>query len=79
MLIRLIKSISVCVQKERSSLLQELQALKEERTHLQAELDKYRECDPEVIEEMSEYRCNMTVFLKKSVLSFSINQVTQDH
>uniref|UniRef100_A0A8C9X7I0 Meiotic nuclear division protein 1 homolog n=1 Tax=Sander lucioperca TaxID=283035 RepID=A0A8C9X7I0_SANLU len=38
--------------KERSSLLQELQALKEERTHLQAELDKYRECDPEVIEEM---------------------------
>ncbi|XP_078119877.1 meiotic nuclear division protein 1 homolog [Sander vitreus] len=38
--------------KERSSLLQELQALKEERTQLQAELDKYRECDPEVIEEI---------------------------
>ncbi|XP_039654493.1 meiotic nuclear division protein 1 homolog isoform X2 [Perca fluviatilis] len=38
--------------KERSSLLKELQALKEERTQLQAELDKYRECDPEVVEEM---------------------------
>ncbi|GLD72507.1 meiotic nuclear division protein 1 homolog isoform X1, partial [Lates japonicus] len=38
--------------KERSSLLQELQALREERTRLQAELEKYRECDPEVVEEM---------------------------
>lgn len=27
-----------------------------ERTQLKAELEKYRECDPEVIEEMSEYR-----------------------
>ncbi|XP_059199233.1 meiotic nuclear division protein 1 homolog [Centropristis striata] len=38
--------------KDRSSLLKELQALREERTQLQAELDKYRECDPEVVEEM---------------------------
>ncbi|KAI4833442.1 hypothetical protein KUCAC02_016344 [Chaenocephalus aceratus] len=30
----------------------ELQALREERTQLQAELEKYRECDPEVVEEM---------------------------
>ncbi|XP_041789927.1 meiotic nuclear division protein 1 homolog [Chelmon rostratus] len=37
---------------ERSSLLKELKALREERAQLQAELDKYRECDPEVIEEM---------------------------
>ncbi|XP_029360828.1 meiotic nuclear division protein 1 homolog isoform X1 [Echeneis naucrates] len=37
---------------ERSSLLKELQALREEQTQLQAELEKYRECDPEVIEEM---------------------------
>ncbi|KAF3852421.1 hypothetical protein F7725_005776 [Dissostichus mawsoni] len=38
--------------KERGSLLKELQALREERTQLQAELEKYRECDPEVVEEM---------------------------
>ncbi|KAK1885910.1 Meiotic nuclear division protein 1 like [Dissostichus eleginoides] len=38
--------------KERASLLKELQALREERTQLQAELEKYRECDPEVVEEM---------------------------
>uniref|UniRef100_A0A8C3G6Z2 Meiotic nuclear division protein 1 homolog n=1 Tax=Cyclopterus lumpus TaxID=8103 RepID=A0A8C3G6Z2_CYCLU len=37
---------------ERSSLLKELEALREERTQLQAELNKYRECDPEVIEDM---------------------------
>ncbi|XP_068445545.1 meiotic nuclear division protein 1 homolog [Clinocottus analis] len=38
--------------KERSALLKELQALREDRTQLQAELNKYRECDPEVIEDM---------------------------
>ncbi|KAM9363733.1 meiotic nuclear division protein 1 homolog [Symphorus nematophorus] len=38
--------------KERSSLLKELNALREERIQLQAELEKYRECDPEVVEEM---------------------------
>ncbi|TKS68445.1 Meiotic nuclear division protein 1 -like protein [Collichthys lucidus] len=38
--------------KERSALLKQLKALREERTQLQAELEKYRECDPEVIEQM---------------------------
>ncbi|XP_010727843.3 meiotic nuclear division protein 1 homolog [Larimichthys crocea] len=38
--------------KERSSMLKQLKALREERTQLQAELEKYRECDPEVIEQM---------------------------
>ncbi|XP_069023118.1 meiotic nuclear division protein 1 homolog [Embiotoca jacksoni] len=37
--------------KERSALLKELQALRGERTQLQAELEKYRECDPEVVKE----------------------------
>ncbi|CAL1601008.1 unnamed protein product [Knipowitschia caucasica] len=37
---------------KRSALLKELEGLKEERVQLQAELDKYRECDPEVVEEM---------------------------
>ncbi|XP_004066009.3 meiotic nuclear division protein 1 homolog [Oryzias latipes] len=38
--------------KERSSLLKELKALREERAQLQAELDQYRECDPQVVEDM---------------------------
>ncbi|KAM7419550.1 hypothetical protein PAMA_016588 [Pampus argenteus] len=38
--------------KERSSLLKELRALREQRTQQQAELEKYRECDPEVVEEI---------------------------
>ncbi|KAF7667176.1 hypothetical protein LDENG_00072700 [Lucifuga dentata] len=37
---------------ERNTLLKELQALREERTRLHADLQKYRDCDPEVIEEM---------------------------
>uniref|UniRef100_A0A3P9M8U3 Meiotic nuclear division protein 1 homolog n=1 Tax=Oryzias latipes TaxID=8090 RepID=A0A3P9M8U3_ORYLA len=38
--------------KERSSLLKELKALREERAQLQVELDQYRECDPQVVEDM---------------------------
>ncbi|KAL1023492.1 hypothetical protein UPYG_G00041450 [Umbra pygmaea] len=42
----------------RASLMKELQALREEKTHLKAQLEKYRECDPEVIEEIR--RSNVT-------------------
>ncbi|KAM7010222.1 meiotic nuclear division protein 1 homolog [Tautogolabrus adspersus] len=38
--------------KERSSQLKELKALREEKTQLQAELEKYQECDPGVVEEI---------------------------
>ncbi|XP_015232821.1 PREDICTED: meiotic nuclear division protein 1 homolog isoform X1 [Cyprinodon variegatus] len=38
--------------KERSCLLKELQSLRDEQKQLQAELEKYRECDPEVIQEI---------------------------
>eukprot|EP00063_Salmo_salar_P089770 XP_014064605.1 PREDICTED: meiotic nuclear division protein 1 homolog isoform X2 [Salmo salar] len=37
---------------ERATLLKELQALREKSSHLKAKLEKYRECDPGVIEEM---------------------------
>ncbi|XP_061769308.1 meiotic nuclear division protein 1 homolog isoform X2 [Nerophis ophidion] len=37
---------------ERSALLKELQALKDEQIQLHTELDKYKECDPEVVEQM---------------------------
>ncbi|XP_077425856.1 meiotic nuclear division protein 1 homolog isoform X2 [Vanacampus margaritifer] len=39
-------------QKERSAMLTEFQALKDERAQLQTELDKYKECDPQVVEQM---------------------------
>ncbi|XP_056136917.1 meiotic nuclear division protein 1 homolog [Lampris incognitus] len=37
---------------ERTTLLKELQALREEQGQLQTELERHKECDPEVIEEM---------------------------
>lgn len=37
---------------ERDALLKQLRELREERAQLKAELDKYSECDPEVIEEL---------------------------
>lgn len=46
--------MNVFVQEERSSLLRELKDLREERSRLLAQLDKYKDCDPEVVEEMSE-------------------------
>ncbi|KAJ8385186.1 hypothetical protein AAFF_G00192370 [Aldrovandia affinis] len=37
---------------ERATLQKELQSLREQRAQLKAEVDKYRECDPEVVEEI---------------------------
>ncbi|NXU49042.1 MND1 protein, partial [Turnix velox] len=37
---------------ERAALMEELAALRQKKEKLKAELDKYRECDPAVIEEM---------------------------
>lgn len=50
----MLSSGSVHSQKERASLLKELEALRKEKTDLLAELDKYKECDPQVVEEISE-------------------------
>uniref|UniRef100_A0A8B9H7B5 Meiotic nuclear divisions 1 homolog (S. cerevisiae) n=1 Tax=Astyanax mexicanus TaxID=7994 RepID=A0A8B9H7B5_ASTMX len=38
--------------KKRATLQKELQSLKEQRESLRAEVEKYKECDPEVVEEM---------------------------
>uniref|UniRef100_A0A8B9H7D1 Meiotic nuclear divisions 1 homolog (S. cerevisiae) n=1 Tax=Astyanax mexicanus TaxID=7994 RepID=A0A8B9H7D1_ASTMX len=43
-------------QKERATLQKELQSLKEQRESLRAEVEKYKECDPEVVEEMKQIR-----------------------
>ncbi|NWU59782.1 MND1 protein, partial [Dromas ardeola] len=37
---------------ERAALMEELAALRQKKEQLKAEIDKYRECDPDVIEEM---------------------------
>ncbi|XP_039240592.1 meiotic nuclear division protein 1 homolog isoform X3 [Pipra filicauda] len=39
-------------QAERSALMEELAALRQKKEQLKAEIDKYRECDPDVVEEM---------------------------
>lgn len=57
------KNKDLCLQKERSSLLKELKDLREEKSRLLAQLDKYKDCDPEVVEEMSEYRWVSEAFI----------------
>ncbi|NXS91898.1 MND1 protein, partial [Jacana jacana] len=37
---------------ERAALMEELAALRQKKERLKAEIDKYRECDPDVVEEM---------------------------
>ncbi|XP_048797610.1 meiotic nuclear division protein 1 homolog isoform X2 [Lagopus muta] len=37
---------------EREALVKELAALRQEKEQLKAEIEKYRECDPDVVEEM---------------------------
>ncbi|XP_054059241.1 meiotic nuclear division protein 1 homolog isoform X2 [Rissa tridactyla] len=37
---------------ERAALMEELAALRQKKEQLKAEIDKYRECDPDIIEEM---------------------------
>ncbi|KAM9295776.1 meiotic nuclear division protein 1 homolog [Morus bassanus] len=37
---------------ERAALIEELAALRQKKEQLKAEIDKYRECDPDVVEEM---------------------------
>ncbi|KAA0722336.1 Meiotic nuclear division protein 1 -like protein [Triplophysa tibetana] len=40
------------INEEREALLKELGALKDERDQMKAEVEKYKECDPEVVEEI---------------------------
>uniref|UniRef100_A0A663LP36 Meiotic nuclear division protein 1 homolog n=1 Tax=Athene cunicularia TaxID=194338 RepID=A0A663LP36_ATHCN len=37
---------------ERAALIEELAALRQKKEQLKADIDKYRECDPDVVEEM---------------------------
>lgn len=39
-------------QAERAALLEELATLRQRKEQLKTEIDKYRECDPDVVEEM---------------------------
>lgn len=64
----------VFLQEERGSLLKELKDLREERTRLLAQLEKYKDCDPEVVEEMSECR-QFSDVLQKHLILYHINPV----
>ena len=44
----------MCVKEDRAALLRELKDLKEQKLQLKAELEKYKECDPGVVDEMRE-------------------------
>lgn len=39
-------------QAERAALIQELAALRQKKDQLKAEIDKYKECDPDVVEDI---------------------------
>lgn len=42
-------------QAERAALIEELAALRQKKEQLKAEIEKYRECDPDVVEEMRKF------------------------
>ncbi|KAK3523245.1 hypothetical protein QTP86_025071 [Hemibagrus guttatus] len=54
---------------ERAALHKELKSLREQRDALRAELEKYKECDPEVVEEM----CKENVTAKEAVSRWTDN------
>uniref|UniRef100_A0A8D0HDZ2 Meiotic nuclear division protein 1 homolog n=1 Tax=Sphenodon punctatus TaxID=8508 RepID=A0A8D0HDZ2_SPHPU len=43
---------AVCILEERAALLKELAALRQKKEQLKAEIEKYKECDPDVVEEI---------------------------
>lgn len=40
------------MQEERTMLAKELSSLRDQKEQLKAEVEKYKECDPQVVEEM---------------------------
>lgn len=44
-------------QAERAALVKELAALRQKKEQLKAEIEKYRECDPDIVEEMRKLYC----------------------
>lgn len=43
------------MQEERTMLAKELSSLRDQKEQLQAEVEKYRECDPQVVEEIRKF------------------------
>lgn len=43
------------MQEERTILAKELSSLRDQREQLKAEVEKYRECDPQVVEEIRKF------------------------
>lgn len=61
------------MQEERTMLAKELSSLRDQREQLKAEVEKYRECDPQVVEEIRKFISYLEVFLTllmKEILYF---------
>ena len=43
------------MQEERTMLAKELSSLRDQREQLKAEVEKYKECDPQVVEEIRKF------------------------
>lgn len=43
------------MQEERDMLAKELSSLRDQRQELKAEVEKYKECDPQVVEEIRKF------------------------
>lgn len=57
-------------QAERAALTEELAALRKKKEQLKAEIDKYRECDPDVVEEMRKSILFEVNFCMENVFTF---------
>uniref|UniRef100_A0A8D0HD91 Meiotic nuclear divisions 1 n=1 Tax=Sphenodon punctatus TaxID=8508 RepID=A0A8D0HD91_SPHPU len=66
------KSVRRAHDEERAALLKELAALRQKKEQLKAEIEKYKECDPDVVEEICKLIINMRwpmVYYKTGVVS----------
>ncbi|XP_018935333.1 meiotic nuclear division protein 1 homolog isoform X1 [Cyprinus carpio] len=67
------------VNEERENLLKELTALKQQRDQLKAELEKYKECDPEVVEEIRKANITAKEAVSRWTDQISAKSQTQDN
>uniref|UniRef100_A0A8C2PWI8 Meiotic nuclear division protein 1 homolog n=1 Tax=Cyprinus carpio TaxID=7962 RepID=A0A8C2PWI8_CYPCA len=67
------------VNEERENLLKELTALKQQRDQLKAELERYKECDPEVVEEIRKANITAKEAVSRWTDQISAKSQTQDN
>lgn len=57
------------MQEERTMLAKELSSLRDQREQLKAEVEEYKECDPQVVEEIRKFISHLEGF-KKNFFKF---------